>query len=131
MDVHLYPCKRSVNLRVYFYEFAWNFMVCGLIPHPSLLPSLPPSHREYARHTAARECFEETLGIMGTSQALCMVLEDYKTNNVFKVVNQNMAYVSHFVRIPYDDYPSNFKRALIDAYVRDDSDVCIEVDEIR
>lgn len=42
--------------------------------------------RERARQTAARECYEETLGILGSALVLQQQLEDYKTNNVFKVV---------------------------------------------
>ncbi len=40
---------------------------------------------EPARHTAARECYEETLGVLGSTKTLVSMLEDYKTNNVFKV----------------------------------------------
>lgn len=83
--------------------------------------------REYARHTAARECYEETLGVLGDTASLCRLLEDYTTNNVFKVVNQNMAYISHLVRVPYDDYPSIFHKVIIDA----GEDLELEVDEMR
>lgn len=95
------------------------------MPTPNL--SLLTFFREYARQTAARECYEETLGILGDARSLCAMLEDYTTNNVFKVVNQNMAYISHLVRVPYDDYPSIFQRAIIDA----GDDVELEVDEMR
>lgn len=35
--------------------------------------------------TAARECYEETLGILGTVKQLADALKDFKTNNCFKV----------------------------------------------
>lgn len=41
--------------------------------------------REKPRYTAARECFEETLGILGTTEELAEALKDFKTNNCFKV----------------------------------------------
>ena len=43
------------------------------------------TYRERARYTAARECCEETLGILGSKRSLVTQLEDYKTNNAFKV----------------------------------------------
>ena len=49
-----------------------------------IIPLLVDS-REYPRETAARECSEETLGVLGDSRYLLLMLEDYKTNNVFKV----------------------------------------------
>ena len=35
--------------------------------------------------TAARECCEETLGILGSTEELSAALADFKTNNCFKV----------------------------------------------
>ena len=43
--------------------------------------------REHPRLTAARECYEETLGILGTSEELAASLSDFKTNNCFKVIS--------------------------------------------
>lgn len=52
--------------------------------------------REHPRLTAARECYEETLGILGTSEELATALSDFKTNNCFKVVS---TLTSHAERI--------------------------------
>ena len=41
--------------------------------------------RESPRLTAARECSEETLGILGNASELAAALIDFKTNNSFKV----------------------------------------------
>ena len=41
--------------------------------------------RERAKYTAARECYEETLGILGKTRHLVSMLENYEENNVFKV----------------------------------------------
>ena len=41
--------------------------------------------RERAKYTAARECYEETLGIFGSNKSLVSMLENYVENNVFKV----------------------------------------------
>ncbi len=43
------------------------------------------SVRETPAQTAARECFEESLGIFGSSDHLLHSLRNYKENNVFKV----------------------------------------------
>ena len=45
--------------------------------------------RERPRTTAARECYEETLGILGTSAELATALRDFKTNNCFKVCERS------------------------------------------
>ena len=42
--------------------------------------------RERPRNTAARECYEETLGVVGRERELYERLGDYKRNHVFKVV---------------------------------------------
>lgn len=42
-------------------------------------------YREHPRHTAARECSEETLKIFGQTEDLYEMLGNYQTNNVFKV----------------------------------------------
>ena len=42
-------------------------------------------YRERAKYTAARECYEETFGILGKTKHLVSMLENYKENNVFKV----------------------------------------------
>ncbi len=41
--------------------------------------------REKPRQTAARECFEETLGVLGDAKELFEKLGKYKENHVFKV----------------------------------------------
>ena len=41
--------------------------------------------REWPRYTAARECCEETLGILGSTSELAAALKDFKANNCFKV----------------------------------------------
>ena len=41
--------------------------------------------REVPRYTAARECCEETLGVLGRTKHLMECLEDFCTNNAFKV----------------------------------------------
>ena len=41
--------------------------------------------REKPRLTAARECEEETLGVLGGEEELYKLLGDYKNNHVFKV----------------------------------------------
>ena len=40
---------------------------------------------EKPRHTAARECYEETFGILGSASSLSAALKDFITNNAFKV----------------------------------------------
>ncbi len=59
----------------------------SLPPSPPLSPplSLPP-FREKPRFTAARECWEETCGILGSIRHLAASLQDFATNNAFKVV---------------------------------------------
>ncbi len=52
---------------------------------PCLTPSLPPFPREKPRFTAARECWEETFGILGSFRQLSTSLKDFTANNVFKV----------------------------------------------
>ncbi len=41
--------------------------------------------RETPAETAARECFEESLGVFGTMDHLLLSLRNYEENNVFKV----------------------------------------------
>ena len=41
--------------------------------------------RETPAETAARECFEESLGVFGTVDHLLQSLRKYEDNNVFKV----------------------------------------------
>jgi hypothetical protein len=69
---------------------------------------------EGPRLTAARECYEETLGILGTAKQLADTLTDFRTNNCFKVVNVETQYVGHFMRIPYKNYPALFKKRVED-----------------
>lgn len=40
---------------------------------------------EKPRYTAARECYEETFGILGSASSLAAALKDFVTNNAFKV----------------------------------------------
>lgn len=40
---------------------------------------------ERPRYTAARECFEETLGILGETDHLASLLDNRTENNVFEV----------------------------------------------
>ena len=42
-------------------------------------------YREKPRHAAARECFEETLGILGSASDLATALKSFVENNAFKV----------------------------------------------
>ena len=44
------------------------------------------SLRESPEETAARECYEETLGIFGDTVKLLHDIRDHKTNNIFKVL---------------------------------------------
>ena len=53
--------------------------------------------RERPRTTAARECYEETLGILGTSAELATALRDFKTNNCFKVCERSWMVLDEFV----------------------------------
>lgn len=62
------------------------------------------------RLTAARECSEETLHVIGDASYFVSALENYIENNVFKVVNENTQYVSHFLRVEYKDYPELFQQ---------------------
>lgn len=41
------------------------------------------------------------------------------------MVNQNTSYVGHFVRVPYEDYPNLFKKAMLGV------DDTLEVDQMR
>lgn len=41
--------------------------------------------REKPRHAAARECYEETLGVLGSASDLAAALKKFEENNVFKV----------------------------------------------
>ena len=41
--------------------------------------------REYPKQTAARECYEETLGVLGDKKSLTEMLTNFKENNSFKV----------------------------------------------
>ena len=50
--------------------------------------------REGPRWTAARECYEETLGVLGTTRQLSDALLDFKTNNCFKVCQYNTKHTS-------------------------------------
>ena len=47
----------------------------------------PNSHlfREAPAEAAARECAEETMGVLGTKDHLLQSLRNYEQNNVFKV----------------------------------------------
>lgn len=63
---------------------------------------------EKPRYTAARECYEETFGILGSASSLAAALKDFVTNNAFKVVNEDTKYVSHFLKVPYREYPVQF-----------------------
>ena len=107
--------------------------------------------RERPRTTAARECSEETLEVLGSTKELMTALADFKTNNCFKVscamaftlslccgrlymyytslaqvLNQDTHYVEHFVRVPYQDYPGTFERVL-----RSGQEEHVEVDELK
>lgn len=44
-----------------------------------------PGFREKPRHAAARECYEETLGVLGSASDLAAALKSFEENNVFKV----------------------------------------------
>ena len=44
--------------------------------------------REKPRHAAARECYEETLGVLGSASDLAAALKNFEENNVFKVPTQ-------------------------------------------
>ena len=44
-----------------------------------------PDCREKPRHAAARECYEETLGVLGSASDLAAALKSFEENNVFKV----------------------------------------------
>jgi len=48
--------------------------------------------RERPRHTAARECDEETLGVVGREKELYQRLGEYKRNHVFKVSSNTFKY---------------------------------------
>ena len=50
-----------------------------------LLSCLCYSRRERPKATAARECYEETLGVLGDKQTLVDMLVNYEGNNIFKV----------------------------------------------
>lgn len=58
--------------------------------------------RERPKGTAARECYEETLGVLGDKQSLTELLTNYEDNNSFKVMvkvytlRQFLVYVIHF-----------------------------------
>ena len=47
-----------------------------------------PGCREKPRHAAARECYEETLGVLGSASDLAAALKSFEENNVFKVYMQ-------------------------------------------
>ncbi|XP_065898409.1 uncharacterized protein [Dysidea avara] len=57
--------------------------------------------------TAARECYEETLGVLGTCDELYAMAGH---DDVFKVYNTGTNYVAHFVPMPFKDYPSLFNK---------------------
>ena len=40
---------------------------------------------EWPRYTAARECYEETLGVLGEADHLASLLNNCAENNVFEV----------------------------------------------
>ena len=103
------------------------FLLCPLYGSPSTNGRTCVC-REHPRETAARECSEETLKVLGDSASLFKLLGDYKTNNVFRVVNRDTAYVAHFIRVAFQDYPSIFKKATLDA---EKKGVGLEVDEIK
>ena len=50
---------------------------------------------ETPAETAARECYEETLGVLGTSKDLLESLRSYTITNTFKVRCINMKVLSH------------------------------------
>jgi hypothetical protein len=71
-----------------------------VIEDPSQFPNGPDGFvilfcvyfsRERPRHTAARECAEETFGLLGRQDKLFQMLGDYKANNVFKVQCNSLA----------------------------------------
>ena len=51
---------------------------------------------ETPSETAARECYEETLGVLGTSKDLLESLRSYTETNAFKVRHINMKALSHY-----------------------------------
>jgi 8-oxo-dGTP pyrophosphatase MutT (NUDIX family) len=84
--------------------------------------------RETPSVTAARECYEETLGVIGSSDHLLKSLRNYKVNNAFKVINERTRYIGHYLRIPFDHYPSRFVSRVMEILSHDKS---VEVDTMR
>ena len=60
-------------------------MICSTyyVCHIGCLPIM--CYSEQPRYTAARECFEETLGVLGGTDHLASLLENCQLNNVFEV----------------------------------------------
>ena len=50
---------------------------------------------ERPRYTAARECYEETLGVLGQTDHLVSLLENSEQHNVFEVSNLYGSMASH------------------------------------
>ena len=137
---HRIRCVRVDNSRVECYQLTnktykriiGSYSAAGILPyapHPHtgdplfLLGHLNYGYNDWSdfgglkgmleksgRVTAARECSEETLHIIGDASYFVSALENYVENNVFKVVNENTQYVSHFLRVEYKDYPELFQQ---------------------
>ena len=61
-------------------------IVCGCVCMCVFLCiSYSPFFKETPAEAAARECAEETMGVLGTKEYLLKSLRDYQRNNVFKV----------------------------------------------
>ena len=55
---------------------------------------------------------------------VCVIVEFV----VFQIVNENTKYVSHFLRVPYEDYPARFASIVAE---KERKGKKIEVDEMR
>lgn len=51
--------------------------------------------------TAARECEEETIGLIGSYRKLLSQLKDYKQSKVYRISNTSDDYIMYLVPVPY------------------------------
>ena len=76
-----------VHVHVFIsYNIVLGIMLCG--SHYIVCTCTQNSlslYSEQSKRTAARESYEETLGVLGTTDDLLTLLENNKENNVFEV----------------------------------------------
>ena len=74
LQLHKHSKIFALTIGLSFMHDQWCYFYCSL-------------GGERPRFTAARECYEETLGILGNTKELAAALKDFKTNNCFKVLS--------------------------------------------